>query len=61
MQPLQRPLRDDLRSRYSVLQYPNKWSDALRVVQVQARPILNFILFQRRIDESVLCFGRWIE
>ena len=61
MQPLQRPLRDDLRSRYSVLHIPTSDSDALRVVQVQARPILNFILFQRRIDESVLCFSRWIE
>lgn len=40
---------------------PTSDSDALRVVQVQARPILNFILFQRRIDESVLCFSRWIE
>lgn len=36
-------------------------TDASRVIQVQPRPILDFVLFQRKIDESVFCFGRWIE
>ena len=44
-----------------ILNIPTSDSDTSRIIQVQSRPILDFVLFKRRIDESVFSFGRWIE